>query len=296
MEKPQSFFKYTGAHGGRLLLENQTLKWSRPSEFNDPFDMQIDLLIGELDEKEIETKVLEHIYKQFEYDGEISEKDMLGNLVRELKRINPRIKVSDVANSLALGLPDHFKSLPSLIAKYEPEIKGLMETTKVLCLSEVSDDLLMWSHYADSHRGVVFEFINIPELDSPYSVSEPVRYGDDVPISYDTQTVANMLIGDTLEDEHRMRDNFLYTKSKDWAYEREWRISSGDGRNPDEAFEFIPFGAKELSAVYFGCKMSEEDKAFCIKLILEKYPHVVVYQAQKVRGKFALEFKKVEVK
>ena len=51
----------------------------------------------------------------------------------------------------------------------------------VLCLSEVNDNILMWSHYGQSHTGVVLEFPT--EEKSGFSALHllPVRYEDGPP-------------------------------------------------------------------------------------------------------------------
>ncbi len=36
--------------------------------------------------------------------------------------------------------------------------QGMSEIDGIVCMSEVPDDLLMWGHYTDSHRGFVAEF------------------------------------------------------------------------------------------------------------------------------------------
>lgn len=53
----------------------------------------------------------------------------------------------------------------TLVQKWKEEAAGdaelwrkMKRTYRVLCLSAVRDHILMWSHYADSHRGAVLEF------------------------------------------------------------------------------------------------------------------------------------------
>ena len=40
-ELPRYFYKYTSLDSLKLILKNSTLKFSKPSEFNDPFDCNI---------------------------------------------------------------------------------------------------------------------------------------------------------------------------------------------------------------------------------------------------------------
>src|SRR4051812_23527309 len=45
MTHPEHFYKYVDADTAKIILKNSTLRWSAPSRFNDPFDVQFDLHI-----------------------------------------------------------------------------------------------------------------------------------------------------------------------------------------------------------------------------------------------------------
>jgi hypothetical protein len=45
MAPPENFFKYVDSDTAKIILKNCTLRWSAPSRFNDPFDVQFDLHI-----------------------------------------------------------------------------------------------------------------------------------------------------------------------------------------------------------------------------------------------------------
>lgn len=86
----------------------------------------------------------------------------------------------------------------------------------ILSLTEVPDDLLMWVHYADSHRGLLIGFNEQhvffnrkrSENDEFYFLRK-VSYADLPPAPS-----ALTLDGNTL----------FVSKGKNWAYEREWRM------------------------------------------------------------------------
>ncbi len=56
------------------------------------------------------------------------------------------------------------------------------QNLRVFCVSEINDDLLMWAHYSDCHRGAVFKLKCIPELDGPLCAAVPILYQDELPI------------------------------------------------------------------------------------------------------------------
>jgi hypothetical protein len=52
---------------------------------------------------------------------------------------------------------------------------------KFFCLSETSASILMWSHYAYNHTGVVIPLSCIEELDSAWHAARKVRFTGDMP-------------------------------------------------------------------------------------------------------------------
>jgi len=122
---------------------------------------------------------------------------------------------------------------PDLIDKMGPEKDNIvqeLENLGILCLTEDLHNLLMWSHYADEHRGIVVEFdcsgqwldCTTPEENiSDWVVNEfnpvPVRYSGRRP-------------GDDLDDEFiyeygnaKFIKSTALVKSNDWIYEKEHR-------------------------------------------------------------------------
>jgi hypothetical protein len=94
-------------------------------------------------------------------------------------------------------------------------IEAANKSTGVLCLSEIADSLLMWSHYADRHRGIVIEF------DADQATFN-CRRGPKDEFYHLRQVVYSEARPSTLD--HHDGTTVLLTKAPDWAYEREWRI------------------------------------------------------------------------
>jgi hypothetical protein len=156
------------------------------------------------------------------------------------------------------------------------------ETNKsfsVLALSELDDNLLMWSHYSDSHAGICLEltFLICEKL-------HQVRYSDDrEPFFF-----ADFLEQD--RDFERYRNGILSTftlKSSHWAYEKEWRCIDFDG--PGER----PMPEGMLSGIIFGCRTSDEDKQLVRDWVKAAGQPVRFYQSVQVDGAFALRIEEV---
>jgi hypothetical protein len=82
----------------------------------------------------------------------------------------------------------------------------------IACFSRVPDRILMWSHYAESHRGAGIELEprNDPEV---FKVVEDVLYSDEYP----QLKLLPGSLGSTLRA-------LLTTNARDWSYEHEVRV------------------------------------------------------------------------
>jgi hypothetical protein len=92
------------------------------------------------------------------------------------------------------------------------------------------------------------------------------------------------------------RDEILKTitlsKSKVWAYEKEWRVWA-TLREKTRTYEIIPFAPEEVGGVYLGCKMSDADIAQITEIVRRKYPNATVFAADKHPSRFELMFDKL---
>jgi hypothetical protein len=72
---------------------------------------------------------------------------------------------------------------------------------------------------------------------------------------------------------------YLYVKTPDWSYEKEWRIPVPGRRSEDsELFGDYGFNPRELTAIYLGPKCSAEDRADLPKLLTHGLEHVNAYE------------------
>lgn len=127
----------------------------------------------------------------------------------------------------------------------------------VLSLTEAPDNLLMWAHYGDSHRGVVLgfdeqhPFFQGPEIVNGLGRINKVEYNQTRPV---------------LSPTTRNHPKIFLRKSTEWAYEREWRLI----RPLSEAIETEPRDAQvsiclfdlphaAVTAVITGSQMSQSE-------------------------------------
>lgn len=120
---------------------------------------------------------------------------------------------------------------------------------------------LMWSHYADEHRGFCIlydfsdKFINSKEGETPRNYFMKVDYIDE-----------NV---DVNKSEMSVQKGFA-TKSIDWKYENEVRLISYDGSS-EEDFTYINLDEKsKIKAIFFGLRCDEDTIKTIKKLLVDK--------------------------
>ena len=155
--------KYLNCDGAKKTLENCTLKLSSPLAFNDPFDMQLVEALG----LEI-TDFAETLWPVF-FDflsGDIDYSQVRQNqlgakvvLLNQLWKTASKEKLDSIRTAISLRPVEEIfdfnvlqQNSQQLVDKLQKDFRGY----GVFCTSKNKNRLLMWSHYADHHRGVVF--------------------------------------------------------------------------------------------------------------------------------------------
>jgi hypothetical protein len=172
------------------------------------------------------------------------------------------------------------------------EIRDSFRNDGILCLTEDSNHLLMWAHYADQHRGAVMKFTPSVEKDSALLVARSVRYSDVRPALYQTPIdIVTHAMTMTIEQSGRkILDDLIYTKSSEWAYEKEYRLHIPGFIKVDEQYSTLQFHAEELTAICVGCRMREQDVARVRSLAKAINPSVRLLQARILPRKFKLDY------
>jgi hypothetical protein len=137
--------------------------------------------------------------------------------------------------------------------------------------------MLMWAHYADKHRGAVLGFQPDFDKDSFLRLVKPVTYSKDRPQLIQEPAQLLTLPPFTVEDGRKLNERVLHTKSPEWSYEEEWRLSIPEEVHHDESASFLPYYANELAQIYLGYRMSNEKKDEIIRLAKNVNPNVEVY-------------------
>ncbi len=171
-----------------------------------------------------------------------------------------------------------------LILKANDYIKKI----KVNCfcdLNKKSRELLLWSHYGDSHKGVCLKF----DLDKFRRFCSDNNYDIIIHKVHYKSTFPSVPI---YYSEHNKRLeallDILYIKSSDWDYEQEVRIFYNKNK--------LTFNKAMIVEIKFGCQIDLDNKKDIIQLVKScNYPNVTFKQAKKSKNRFALEFEEINV-
>ena len=140
-EKIQSnLYKYTSVKSALMILKTQEIKITNPNEFNDPFDCNIP-------------------------NFEMAKKPLINEIKRQLKNAIPELKNNKHSKEallfdLKIGHEmNYFQELTNKeFTKIANEWENIIGNFRILSLAKSEKNILMWSHYADFHKGVCVGF------------------------------------------------------------------------------------------------------------------------------------------
>lgn len=291
------FYKYLGAEGALATLSRRTARWSSPLRFNDPFDTHFGLTFG-FSVDDIPGVLGPRLKALVRSDGPLSPgaSKMVTRAV-ELARENRRRGAPDDMTISATDLQAGVENARRYLADANKKWQSQLRTKRLYCVSEVYDDLLMWAHYADCHRGAVIRLRCLPEKDSVLCGALPVMYQSRIPVVAETadEWVAH-LCGDKRLDLGGHFTRLISAKSQHWSYEKEWRCLDEDADTglPDlQLFTDIDLYAEEISGVYLGCQIADRDRNELVRIVKSELSHAQMFQARRSTSAFALDFEEI---
>ncbi|MGE8149802.1 DUF2971 domain-containing protein [Pseudomonas vancouverensis] len=180
------------------VVEKGTIKFTHPSDFNDPFDCMPSTKLGSFS---------------------------------NLQELNPRLYDfwASQPGSPAQRLMRREKSVRILREKIESGelLTRLLESASVLSLSKIPDSILMWSHYSNFHRGAVVEF-KIPIDNRIVDINTVYRDMLALDVDYTEERPTLEFSGARADAADTLRQLFL-AKSNHWSYEQESRVIKRTG-------------------------------------------------------------------
>lgn len=254
MSKPLSFYKYQGIKDWSFeSLKSQTIYFSSPDNFNDPYDCAVAPFICALSDQD-----LDRIHEKISSDAATPESVKL-----ELTSINPDVLRKTLLEALN-------KNLQEAITKFRA-IRGIS------CFSEKNDELLMWAHYADKYKGFCLEFSGSSTI---FDKAIKVDYSHTIP-SLTAENQFEIFANNNFE---RILEKLFCTKSASWSYECEWRLLHANAgvkyKYPEDC----------LTGIYFGSEMSPQHMEDVCATVRRHNKSVKLWKGSRSKTEFKMNF------
>lgn len=279
-------YKYTSLESAVYILKSGGVALSNPKDFNDPNDCSF------VQDNEDKAKIDKLVTDYFVYKivSELvslnkirlnkSSKSILTGLQKEINAMkwllekNPYFNRVPGFNLIAKMIGSKSKDLDVLVVKAKKEfqekideaVNNAKENALISCFSKRNNSILMWSHYANSHKGVCIEYERPDSIDF-----KDVTYQQERPYIKMYKAVSHAIALDILgkketDDETAIHlketlDPF-FIKSTDWSYEDEVRCLYSKNKLNDS----IEYDGKRYilnmgfpTAIYIGCKTAGDE-------------------------------------
>ncbi len=173
------------------------------------------------------------------------------------------------------------------------------------------DNLYMWSHYGNGHRGVAIEFDTVlltkaistkskiltGEETQIDEVRNKINYTPTLPkITCESIYEAVMSAPEEFNIEAWRRPKFneimslmLRSKSLVWEVEDEWRLMWHNDET-NLKIQRLNLPDDTITALYLGCRVTEPLKDNLVSQLRRSFPNAVAYCGKKANGDFALDF------
>lgn len=204
--------------------------------------------------------------------------------------------ITDDADEIQLTMLIGEKIYPELAPSVKEADQAINEIEKTIanmsdnlfligCLCTDYKNRLMWSHYADSHKGFCVEYDfsgkdKLAFINHPF----PIHYSECRPLIPWDAAVENTT--DKLKETSTEIMLGLLAKDSAWEYENEWRILISSNESPN-------LKMPKITCIYLGTNISEINKRKILRIAKER--NILVKQMKIDRGTYDLHAEIIEI-
>ncbi len=153
------FYKYVVPTTALTMLDTGQARYSTPLLFNDPFDTQSGLHF-DFDTATLHESVVDRIVElaSLSTEPEVDKNDFWGKVVLEVRRNYTKTGFNkerwmQLNHQSFAALLETIHKTRNDYERHWQEVQ--LPQMRVFCVSEDKDNLLMWAHYAQDHKGAV---------------------------------------------------------------------------------------------------------------------------------------------
>lgn len=260
LKVPPILYKYRDYDNDfhRKTLINNEIYIPSANEFNDPLDSKT----------------------PFRYrDEDLTEENIYLKCLQIAKRSQPGLKEEQYQEIAYENQKKELLLDDQHLEKFDKDhYKQICNEYGVYCLTPDSKNFLMWSYYANSHKGFCVGYHSHYLLGTElFSIGGKVDYRSDFP----------KLPLFPSENDHIFL-NIFYTKWKIWKHEKEYRLIHKYKYDRKGRKDIFTLPDITIAEIVFGCQFSENELLKLIPIITEKYPSVVLSRAKLITGVFGI--------
>lgn len=266
---PKILYKFFPIDGAQKTLTGQSLKYAPPNSFNDPFEFMPGGYIGDT-ENERRRRVKELLLCDPKYKM-LAEQRCGGSIGEGTWREfvdDDKEFVPILANSI-------FDSLQQ--RDWNAFVNNASHHVAFTSFAEDSNNILMWAHYAECHKGIAIGF--------------DTTYFDRLhKVNYETERVRIPLSTTVTQEEQEASIlKLMETKSDHWSYENEWRrIVKIEELYKSGEIYLGKFDPRAVLSIILGVRV-DPDLAKTIHGLLCQYPNATLFQAKPHQTDFRID-------
>lgn len=236
----------------RRIFTHRELYFAAIKQFNDPFDCT------------------------WKYSFDSTDLQLKAYLRKQAARLHPEWNRSQTRKWISANSIIKQTRNPKMAIQLRELEEKITSEIGVLSLSQIFDDILMWSHYANSHGGFCLQFSDDHQAPFLAELLE-LSYRDEYPV-----------MNPIIDNDDVRYTKVLLTKATHWEYEKEWRVidyTNGPGTRQ--------FPKHLLSGVIFGCRMSDEHEGLLREWCEDFDGDISLYKAKESEDSYALDIERL---
>lgn len=298
---PETLVKYCTAETAQQILSSQTLRWSAPHEFSDPFELNHQTQLNFDPHMMLQAAIKTASALIFGKDAPRGNTPMMAAIRRwrEEERFGSPEEAEEVLTELLSQVVNQRQiGLDQMMMDW----RKFTRTLRICCFSMKADNLSAWQNFADHHRGIALRFQcgEFTALPKP----SKVEYSNVRPeITTLKEQLAGIINHERIQPQNAFYEKFTI-KPNICADEQEWRcftqqtedLSSNNSTNSQIGYSDIKFERSEITAIYLGAFTDAKMKRAIYDLIKEQYGQAKLFQAKAVSGKYEIEFERIPVR
>jgi len=297
VDHQESLVKYCTSETGLKILSTQTLRWSAPHLFSDPFELDHTTKLSFDPHILLQASIKMATAMIFAKEAPRG-KSPLANAVRrwrEEERFASPDEAEDVLSELLSPLIDQRQAS---IDKVMTDWRKFTRTLRICSFSAKPDNLASWQQYADNHRGIALRFKcgEFTALPTPKQVEYKNMQQEISTLKDQLDVIMN---NNPLTEQNHFYEKFT-TRPSIHSPTQEWRcfqqveedLNSSNAAD-DTWFKDTKFERGEITAIYFGIFTDPQIKREIYALVKSKYSEAKNFQARTVAGKCEIGFDRI---